>query len=166
MRRFFYMLLAAFCLLLPVSAQANGDAVPVGTLRLESGGESVRLEIENDAAYPVYVLARAEETEAGNIRLTVRQGGESIPVFSGDAAALSGAELLLCTLNPHERAAVEALSGGGGAFLQLTEQPASDAVQPDYARLILWSCIWMALVIGGSYIMIAISNRKKRKKHK
>lgn len=160
------MLLAAFCLLLPVSAQANGDAVPVGVLRLESGGESVRLEIENDAAYPVYVLAQSEETEAGNIRLTVLQGGERIPVFSGDAAALSGAELLLCTLNPHERAAVEALSGGGGAFLQLTEQPASDAVQPDYARLILWSCIWMALVIGGSYITIAISNRKKRKKHK
>ena len=159
MRRGFLALLAALCLLLPVSAQAAG-----GVLVLGGGAGDVRLEIKNDAAYPVYVLARAEEAEAGAVSLAVRQGGRSAPVFSGDAAALSGAERLLCTLEPHESAAVVASSGGGGVSLHLSERQAADAVQPDYGRLILWSCIWMALVILGSYVTIAISNRKKRGK--
>ena len=72
--------------------------------------------------------------------------------------------LLLCTLEPHECAAVVASSGGGGVSLHLSERQAADAVQPDYGRLILWSCIWMALVILGSYVTIAVSNRKKRGK--
>ncbi|MFR7552033.1 MAG: hypothetical protein ACLUVB_04780 [Acutalibacteraceae bacterium] len=57
-----------------------------------------------------------------------------------------------------------ASSGGGGVSLHLSERQAADAVQPDYGRLILWSCIWMALVILGSYVTIAVSNRKKRGK--
>ena len=94
MRRGFLALLAALCLLLPVSAQAAG-----GVLVLGGGAGDVRLEIKNDAAYPVYVLARAEEAEAGAVSLAVRQGGRSAPVFSGDAAALSGAELLLSLIH-------------------------------------------------------------------
>ncbi len=168
MRRGICVLLAALFLALPASAQAvydGGDRV--GVLAVEQGTQDASLVVQNKTLFSVYVLGQAEEMGEGSVRLTVRQNGAVVPVFSGETGALSEGEVLLCTLRPLESVTLEAACGDATAFqLRLTAQRVSDAVLPDYVRLILWLGLWMALVLLGAYGTVVISCRKRGERRK
>lgn len=166
MRRWLSLLLAFFCLILPVSAQTvyNGGE-ELGSVVWAEGEKSARLEIQNDTANSIYVFASIPGAQACPITLAVRQSGKTLPVFEGDAAALKDGKLLLCTLEPQGSAEITAKRGNETAFeVLLTVQRAEETLAPDYARLIFYICLWMLLVVLGSYITIVLSNRFSRKK--
>lgn len=150
------------CALLLFSVSVHAAEVPegLGVLTLQAAGGTITL--QNDRDYPVFVYAGGEPAD-GRLRLSVRHKGRTAVVFEGDGAALQAGRVLLCTLQDGGTAEISAEGTALSGALTLSAVRADTAGETDHARLIFYVCIWMALVIFGSYLALVFSGRHRKK---
>lgn len=163
MRILHWVVLCAALLCLPV--QSMEAEAPLAVLQVTArGADDAGQTVCNEAAYTVCVYAGGGALTDAPIQLYAEHRGERRLVYAGRGDALADGRVLLCTLESGGTAELWAISEAAGASLSVQAVRAHAPGTQDTLKLMLYVCIWVALVVLGSYIALVIASRRKRKK--